>query len=290
MSSAPVTQELGFAKTAKLAKQLALACHPGPTIGVTAFAVVLGVLADCAPPTVFALGAAVFCGQLTIGWSNDRIDAGRDARTGRRDKPLAVGMLRTRSVETAIAVALVATVALSLVLGIRAGLVHLGAVACGWIYNAGAKSTPWSWLPYAIAFGALPGVATLAANPHRAPPLWLVGAGAALGVVAHLTNVVPDLADDARTGVQGLPHLLGARRSLVISSILLVGTTLLVVIGPAGAISAWRYAGLGVAILLATAGCWWALRYPATHATFYGLFLIVALELTLVASTADHLR
>jgi 4-hydroxybenzoate polyprenyltransferase len=33
--------------------------------------------------------AAVFTGQLTIGWGNDLLDANRDREVGRRDKPLA---------------------------------------------------------------------------------------------------------------------------------------------------------------------------------------------------------
>lgn len=290
MSSAPVAPELAFARPARLAKQLARACHPIPTLGVTTFAVVLGILTGCRSSTVVVLGGAVLCGQLTVGWSNDRIDARRDALAGRRDKPLATGTVPPRAVDVAIAAAVVSAVALSLLLGVRAGLLHLAAVTCGWIYNAGAKSTLWSWVPYAVAFGALPAVATLAAHPDRAPSLWLVGAGATLGVVAHLTNVLPDLAADERTGVRGLPHLLGARRSLLVSCVLLVGTTLFVVFGPAGAISPWRYAALGVLTTLCTAGCWWTLRRLPTRATFYGLFFVVAAELVLVATTTDHLR
>jgi 4-hydroxybenzoate polyprenyltransferase len=290
MASAPVTHEIGFAQPARLVRYLALACHPEPTVGVTGFAVMLGVLAGGGPSTVVILGAAVFCGQLTIGWSNDRIDAVRDKHVCRQNKPLATGQLSTRIVETAIGVALVATIALSLLLGVRAGLLHLAAVACGWIYNAGAKSTILSWLPYAIAFGALPGVATFAMDPPRAPSLWIIGAGATLGVVAHLTNVLPDLAEDRDTGVRGLPHRLGARVSLVTSSFLLIVATVLVVFGPAGAVPTWRYAALGVAVVLSLAGGGWALRHPATRATFYGLFIVVALELVLVATSADHLR
>src|SRR5581483_4954960 len=119
--------------------------------------------------------------------------------------------LTPRTVDRAIALALAATVALSLMLGLAAGLLHLAAVGFGWAYNLGVKSTLWSWVPYAAAFGALCAVATLAVHPHRSPPLWLVGAGAALGVVANLTNALPDLAGDRQTGVRGLPHAWGAR-------------------------------------------------------------------------------
>ena len=48
-------------------------------------------------------------------------------------------------------------------------------------------------------------MATLSASPPRMAPGWAVAAGACLGVAAHLANVLPDLADDASTGVRGLP-------------------------------------------------------------------------------------
>ena len=84
-------------------------------------------------------------------------------------------------------------------------------VACGWAYNLGLKATALSWLPYAIAFGMLPAVVTLSASPPRWPAAWALAAGALLGVAAHLANVLPDLSQDAATGVHGLPHRLGAK-------------------------------------------------------------------------------
>ena len=40
---------------------------------------------------------------------------------------------------------------------------------------------------------------------------WLPVTGALLGVGAHLLNVLPDLDDDHRTGVRGLPHRIADR-------------------------------------------------------------------------------
>ena len=153
-------------------------------------------------------------GQLTIGWGNDLVDATRDRQVGRTDKPLANDELRASTVRACLLVAALACVVLSLAVGWRSGLVHLGlGVACGHLYNLVLKSTPWSWLPYAVAFGTLPAVVTLADVPHRWPPLWMMGAAAALGVAAHFLNTLPDLAADATTGVRGLPHRIGAGRS-----------------------------------------------------------------------------
>ena len=61
-----------------------------------------------------------------------------------------------------------------------------------------------------MAFGALAAVPSLAL-PVVDVPWWQPVVGALLGVGAHLLNVLPDLDDDAATGVAGLPHRLAAR-------------------------------------------------------------------------------
>jgi 4-hydroxybenzoate polyprenyltransferase len=173
----------------------------------------------------------VLTGQLSIGWSNDLVDLARDRVVGRADKPLVDGRVSERTVRIACALAVVATIPLSLACGWLAGAVHLMTVASGWAYNLGLKSTPWSWLPYAVAFGALPAFVSLADNPDAAPPLWLPLAGALLGVGAHFVNVLPDLADDAATGVRGLPHRLGARWSQTAAAAVLVAAAVVIVVG-----------------------------------------------------------
>jgi 4-hydroxybenzoate polyprenyltransferase len=121
----------------------------------------------------------------------------------------------------------------------------------GHAYNLGLKATAWSWTPYAVAFGALPAVVSLAgAHPDR-PAWWLLAAGATLGVGAHLLNALPDLADDAATGVQGLPHRLGERRSRVLAVLLLLAASVLTALGPAGAPAAWALGALGLVVVLA---------------------------------------
>ena len=80
--------------------------------------------------------AAVLTGQLSIGWSNDLVDARRDRAVGRTDKPLAAGAVTERVVRAACAAALAACVVLSLACGWASGLVHLLlGVASGWAYN-----------------------------------------------------------------------------------------------------------------------------------------------------------
>lgn len=229
---------------------LVRACHPEPTAAVTLLSGLLALRLGHDAATLTLVVAAVFTGQLTIGWSNDLVDMSRDRAVGRADKPLATGRVTTRTVHVALTVAAVACVVLSLALGPAAGLVHLGLVGCGVAYNLVLKRTVLSWLPYAVAFGLLPAVVSLALDPPEWPPAWMIAAGALLGVGAHLVNVLPDLHDDAATGVRGLPHRLGAERARVTAVVVLTVASVLVVLGP-GRPPAWAWAGLAVVAVLA---------------------------------------
>ena len=224
--------------------------HLGPTLAVTALAGLLTLPAGLDGPRAALVVAAVLTGQLTIGWSNDLVDVRRDREVGRTDKPLATGELSERLVRGCCAAALVATVALSLALGPAAGLLHLLLVAAGWAYNLGLKATALSWLPYAVAFGALPGVVWLAGP--GSPPAWGVAAGALLGVGAHLANVLPDLGDDAATGVRGLPHRLGPRLLPGAAVAVLVAASAVIALGAPG-LPGWALA-VGAVLVVALAG------------------------------------
>ena len=211
---------------------LLTATHPGPALAVTAVAGLLAAAEGAAPDRVALVAAAVLAGQLSIGWSNDLLDLARDRTVGRTDKPLVAGEVSTRWVRTACALAVVATVVLSLACGVLAGLWHLLVVASGWAYNLGVKATIWSWAPYAVAFGALPVFAVLARPGAAAPQWWLPVGGALLGVGAHLVNVLPDLDDDAATGVRGFPHRLGPTKAQGLAVVVL-GLAAVVVAGEA---------------------------------------------------------
>jgi 4-hydroxybenzoate polyprenyltransferase len=94
---------------------------------------------------------------------------------------------------------------------------------------------------------------------HPAPPAWLVAAGALLGGGAHFANVLPDLADDAATGVRGLPHRLGPAGSSVVAAVLLLGATLTLVFGPPGPPSWAGWAAGAAAVVVLPLG-WYATR------------------------------
>ncbi len=209
-------------------------CHPVPTVAVTAVATALAVLARRDAPGVLLVAVTVLAGQVSIGWLNDAVDAGRDRAAGRTDKPVAAGALARSTVAAAAVLAAVASVPLSFAAGgVGGGVLHALVVGGGWAYDLGLKSTAVSLVPYAVAFGALP---AFVVAPVVTPPWWLVAAGALLGSAAHFANVLPDLEADSATGVRGLPHRLGASGSVVATVLLLLSASATLVLGPPGGV------------------------------------------------------
>jgi 4-hydroxybenzoate polyprenyltransferase len=215
---------------------LARACHPGPTAVVTVVAVLLGAGVALSTGELVLVGVTVLVGQLSIGWSNDWIDAPVDAVIGRPDKPTVRGDVGAHVLRTAALGALVVVVPLSLVAGWRAGAAHLLLVGSGWAYNLGLKRTLWSPLPYLVGFGALPVYVVLVGAGDVS--WWLPTAGGLLGVAAHFANAAPDVAGDRQSGVRGLPQLIGSTASLVVSLTVLTAAGLVAVaqLGTAGAL------------------------------------------------------
>ena len=266
----------------RTAVALARATHLGPTVAVTALATALAAAVGAGPRTAVVVALATLTGQLSVGWSNDWIDAGRDAAVGRTDKPTVTGAVGPATLRTGAFLALGACVPASLALGWRAGVLHLAAVAAAWAYNLGLKATVWSWAPYAFAFGALPSVVTLTLPGYPLAQPWATGTGALLGVGAHLANVLPDFDDDAATGVRGLPHRLGRLATGALASVALLGASALAVVGPAGPPSAWAWAALGAAAVLTVAGGVVALRRPRSRFPFTATIAIAVVDVALL--------
>jgi 4-hydroxybenzoate polyprenyltransferase len=187
---------------------------------------------------------AVLAGQLSVGWSNDYLDRDRDRASGRLDKPIVAGTVAASTVRVAAGVALLTCIPLSLLSGWRAALVHLTAVGLAWAYNLVLKRGPWSILPYALAFAMLPAFVTLGLPGHPWPPGWAVAAAALLGSGAHLVNALPDLDDDRRVGIHGLPHRLGHGPSLVAAALLMGSAVAIAALAPASGTD-----GLGLVLL-----------------------------------------
>jgi protoheme IX farnesyltransferase len=262
-------------------------CHPEPTAAVTLMVTALAVTTGHTAGRVVLIGLAVLTGQLSIGWLNDVVDAERDRTVGRPDKPVVAGAVSARTVGTAAAVAAVACVPLSLAYGLWAGVLHLVAVAAGWAYDLGLKSTPVSVLPYVVCFGLLPAFVVVALPGSPAPPWWLPVAGALLGAGAHFANVLPDLEDDATTGVRGLPHRIGAAGSRIAAAVLLLAAT--VVLAVAAPIPpAFALAVPVVAAAVLAAG-FRAGRRPGSRAPFRAVLAVAGIAVVLLVAVGPAL-
>ena len=209
------------------------ASHIQPTLAVTAITTVLAISAGRGPSAVW-VALAVFCGQLTVGLSNDYIDRERDAIAGRLEKPIVSGEVTERLVLVCAWIAVGLCVPLSMLSGWRAGLVHLAAVAVALIYNIWLKSTVASVLAYTVAFGALPIFVALGLEGHPMAQWWTIVAAGLLGSGAHFINSLPDVGHDAHTNMRGLPQRLGSRVSLFLGVALMAIASVIVAVAPVG--------------------------------------------------------
>ena len=260
--------------------------HPEPGGAVTVAMTLLAIGVGHRGWSVLGVCAAVAATQFSVGWVNDWLDADRDRTSGRRDKPLVSGAVSRRAVGTAGLIASLAIPILGLPFGAAAtvGITLVGVFAL--LYDWPLKSTPLSVVPYLVAFGLLPAFVILALPGSPAPPVWLVAAGALLGGGAHFANVLPDLADDAATGVRGLPHRIGATGSTVAAALLLLAATLTLVFGPPGPPSWAGVAAAAAAVVVLPAGWYAARRERGRPVAMFRAVIVVALidVLLLVAS------
>jgi 4-hydroxybenzoate polyprenyltransferase len=235
----------------KRALALLRSSHPEPGGAVTVAMTLLAVGAGHRGWALLGIFAAVGATQLAVGWVNDWLDADRDRHAGRKDKPVAAGEVPRRTVGAAGLIAALAVPFLGLPFGAPATVVISLVGVFALLYDWPLKSTVFSVVPYLVAFGLLPAFVVVALPGHPAPPAWLVVAGALLGGGAHFANVLPDLADDAATGVRGLPHRLGALGSSIAAALLLLGATLTLVFGPPGPPSweGWAAGAAAVVVL-----------------------------------------
>ncbi|SBN64580.1 4-hydroxybenzoate polyprenyltransferase [Curtobacterium sp. 9128] len=231
------------------ARLLLASSHPGPTLTVTVLAAVIASVVGHPAWLVVLVAASVVAGQLSIGLANDWIDADRDRSVGRSDKPVAQGLIAVSTVRAAAFVTAGVAVVLSLFLGPVAAVAHLVLVGAGWAYDAGLKRSVWSVAPFVVAFGLLPVVAVAAGPAAQLPAPWAIATGAVFGIAIHCTNVLPDLVDDAATGVRGFPHRLGLHAAGVLAFASLVVAAGLVLVGQLGGDDPVRGVGVVLAVL-----------------------------------------
>jgi 4-hydroxybenzoate polyprenyltransferase len=265
---------------------LTRACHPEPTAAVTVAAAVLAVATGHSAVGVLAVAATILASQLAVGWSNDAVDAARDAAVGRRDKPIVTGLVSRRTVIVASVMAATATVPLALLSGWAAAVVACAGLASALLYNWPLKATAVSVLPYAVSFAALPAFVVLGVTR---PPWWLVAAGALLGAGAHFANVLPDLDDDLRTGIRGLPHRLGGRWSALCAAALLLAATSVLAFGPPGPPSWTGTAAFAAAVVVLLIGGYAQSRRPGSRLAFRSVLVVAVLDVALLLTAGPRM-
>ena len=256
----------------------ARACHPVPAAAVTAIVTVSAWALGWRGTALAGLAIAVGIGQLSVGWSNDAVDAAQDARVQRESKPTVAGLVSPRSLWVAAVVALIASVLLSWrVAGADGGVWYAVSLTSAWVYNLALSRTTWSWAPYAVAFGAVPPLLTYGLD-GTPPAVWMVVVFAVIGVSAHLANALPDIEIDQAADVGGAAVVLGRDRTARVAWLLLaVGSGILVAVVRRD--SAWLAVGVVVGYVVA-----WGFAHlsSARAAMFRGLLAAVALDLAVL--------
>jgi 4-hydroxybenzoate polyprenyltransferase len=270
------------------AMTLLRSAHPGPSIAVSVITGVLGVASGLEPWRVAVLTLAMFAGQLSVGLSNDWIDAERDTAVGRKDKPIALGQVSAATVRNASIAAAIVAVALTIPLGWLATIAHGAFIVSAWTYNLGLKSTVFSVVPYIVSFGLLPLIVTLSRAQPTAASGWAMAAGALLGVAAHFSNVLPDLEDDRATGVRGLPHRVGPRTTGLVIAGALAGVSASIVLGPGPAV--WfLYVGLTVSVVLAIVCAVLVVRGRSSRLVFRLIIVGAMIDVALLVLSGSRL-
>ena len=201
------------------------ASHFGPTLIVTSISWFFAAYYWWEGPA-FVIAFGVFTGQLIVGWSNDLYDYEDDLKHNRVKKPLVAGLISRKYLTNWLCFMVPFAFVANLFgpLGFKGGLVYMFGISMGVAYNFYFKYNRFSWLPYALAFAALP--SCVAISKGVTPPTWMWLGGAIFGSAAHFINVIKDMDQDRASGIGGAPQRLGKRNSIV-AAIVLIGLGIL---------------------------------------------------------------
>ena len=192
------------------------AAHPRQAV-VTALALaVAGALAGRSMRELLLIFATVLVGQAILGWFNDLVDRGKDARHDAPGKPVADGRLDPGTVWFVMAIAVFVVVPLSVANGVVAGSAYLLSLAIGlvgqWVW---LRKRFFSWVPWAAAFALYPAFLSYGGwgGQYRGdPPEILVTVLAGLlGIGVHFLRALWGLVPDNAEGWTYLPLKLGLR-------------------------------------------------------------------------------
>jgi 4-hydroxybenzoate polyprenyltransferase len=200
-----------------------MAIHFPQALAMVLLTVLLGYVFGVEDYALLYLLLAAASGQAFTGWSNDYIDADLDKSLGRETKPVVRDQLQKSDLVIPMIASLVVVFPTSFLAGgLIGGLAHLVAVASAFVYNRYLCRTSFSWLPYAVSFGAFPLFIAQTTSRDFCPTTGLFVICALIGVVIHLLNALPDIEIDRKAGLGGVAVSLGKRNSLVWAGFIVV--------------------------------------------------------------------
>jgi 4-hydroxybenzoate polyprenyltransferase len=204
----------------KKIRALAKASHFGPTLIVTSISWFFAAYYWWEGPA-YVIAFGVFTGQLVVGWSNDLYDYADDLKHNRLNKPLVAGTITHKYLMSWLRFMVPISFVANLLgpLGFKGGLVYMFGISMGVAYNFYFKYNVFSWLPYALAFAALP--SCIAISKDITPPVWMWLGGAIFGSAAHFINVIKDIDQDRASGIGGAPQRIGKRNSILVAAFLI---------------------------------------------------------------------
>ena len=204
----------------KKIRALAKASHFGPTLIVTAISWFFAAYYWWEGPA-YVIAFGVFTGQLVVGWSNDLYDYADDLKHNRLNKPLVAGTITPNYLMKWLRFMVPFSFVANLLgpLGFKGGMAYMFGISMGVAYNFYFKYNVFSWLPYALAFAALP--SCIAISKDITPPVWMWLGGAIFGSAAHFINVIKDIDQDRASGISGAPQRIGKRNSIVAAALLI---------------------------------------------------------------------
>jgi 4-hydroxybenzoate polyprenyltransferase len=199
--------------------------HPFPStlnaLLVLGLALVAG--GEAALGTAVGLAIAMLALQFSIGAFNDYFDLDLD-EVVKPEKPIPSGVVGH---QVALGVGLASAGVAMFIAATFGGVVLLLAftmLSAGLVYSALLKRGPLGWACFAIAFPLLPVYAWYGAVGEMPPRAELLLPLAALaGPALQLANGLVDFERDRRTGLRGLPALLGRPGSLISLALIQAG-------------------------------------------------------------------
>ncbi len=205
----------------KKLRGLLKASHFGPTLIVTTISWFFAAHYWWEGPA-YVIAFGVFTGQLVVGWSNDLYDYADDLKHNRQNKPLVAGVISQSYLKRWLTFMVPFSFVANLLgpLGLKGGLVYMFGISMGVAYNFYFKFNVFSWLPFALAFAALP--SCIAISKDVTPPVWMWLGGALLGSAAHFINVIKDMDQDRASGIGGAPQRIGKRNSILVAAGLII--------------------------------------------------------------------